>query len=132
MAGDFGLCGRNNQFDGGCDTRAGADAEYRVFAKAGETLDVSLTRGSSTCTIGWSGTISLRVYQDACADCGACPTPACGTQAYCTISNTQAPSFVAPADGWYTIVVDSNGPAEDKGGVYTLNVKLTCSGACGC
>ncbi|MCC6217386.1 MAG: hypothetical protein IT376_21185 [Polyangiaceae bacterium] len=132
VAGTWGLCGRNDQFNGGCDTRAGGDAEYRVFARAGETLDVSLARGSSTCTIGWSGTISLRIYQDACADCGACPAPTCATQAYCTIANSQTPSWVAPADGWYTLVVDSNGPAEDKGGVFTLNVKLTCAGACGC
>jgi hypothetical protein len=132
VADTWGLCLRSNNFNGGCDSRNGSDAEYRIFMRQGETAAISLTRGSSTCVIGWSGSISLRIYQDSCSNCASCPTPTCGTQVYCTTSNTQNPSYVAPADGWYTIVIDSNGPVEDKGGVFNLNVKLTCAGTCGC
>ena len=40
---------------------------------------------------------------------------------------------MAPNNGWYTIVVDSVGPVEDKGGFFYLNVKLTCAGGnCTC
>jgi Cys-rich repeat protein len=128
----YGLCGRANNFNGGCDTRNGSDAEYRIFMRQGETAAVTLTRGSSTCVIGWSGTVSLRIYQDTCSNCASCPAPTCGNQVYCQTSNTQTTNHVAAADGWYTIVVDSNGPVEDKGGVFNLNVKLTCAGTCGC
>lgn len=128
----YGLCGRSNNFNGSCDSSNGSDAEYRLFMLQGETAAVTLSRGSSTCTIGWSGTISLRIYQDTCSNCAACATPTCSTQPYCTTSNSQNPNFVAPADGWYTFVVDSKGPVEDKGGVFSLNIKLTCAGTCGC
>jgi Cys-rich repeat protein len=130
----YGLCGRDNDFNGGCESGNGSDAEYRLFMRAGESAAITLTRGSSTCTIGWSGTITLRIYKDACSNCASCPSPTCssGNQVYCVKSNTQNINHVADADGWYTIVVDSVGPVEDKGGVFDLTLKLTCSGTCGC
>ncbi|MBX3125614.1 MAG: hypothetical protein KF718_02820 [Polyangiaceae bacterium] len=129
----YGLCNRANNFTGGC-AGTGSDAEYRLFMRQAETVDVTLTRGSSTCTIGWSGTVSLKIYQAApcSSDCTSCPLT-CNTIAYCLQSNNQNTAFVAPSDGWYTIVVDSQGPVEDKGGVFYLNVKLSCAGGnCAC
>lgn len=127
----YGMCGRANNFNGGCDTRNGADASYRLFMRAGETAATSLVRGSQTCLSSWLGNISLRIYQDTCSNCAACPTPTCSTQPYCSINNNQSTNFVAPTDGWYTFVVDTAGTG-DYGGIFTLTIKLTCSGACAC
>ncbi len=130
----YGLCNRANNFTtGNCGGNTGSDAEYRLFMLKGETANITLTRGASTCTIGWAGTISLKIYEAACnADCTMCPQT-CSTIDHCVQNNNQNTNFVAPSDGWYTIVVDSAGPVDDKGGVFYLNVKLTCSGgSCAC
>jgi hypothetical protein len=130
----YGLCNRANNFTtGNCGGNTGSDAEYRLFMRQGENANITLTRGNSTCLIGWAGTISLKIYQAACsADCSSCPQT-CSTIGYCVQNNNQNTNFVAPSDGWYTIVVDSAGPVEDKGGVFYLNVKLTCAaGSCAC
>jgi Cys-rich repeat protein len=129
----YGMCLRNNDFtDNTCGGGTGSDAEYKLFMRMGETAAIQLTRGSSTCTIGWAGTISLKIFEAACDAACNCPKT-CSTNVYCTQSNSQSPMFVAPADGWYTIVVDTVGPVDDKGGVFYLNVKLACAGGnCAC
>jgi Cys-rich repeat protein len=134
----YGLCGRNNDFAtvSGCESGGssnGADAGYRLFMKAGESAHVTLVRGASTCAIGWNGTISLKIYGTSCsANCATCPQT-CATLHHCAQDNTQDLDFVAPASGWYVFVVDSRGAAtDDVGGVFDLEVKLTCTGACTC
>jgi hypothetical protein len=83
--------------------------------------------------MGWAGAISLKIYEAACnADCSSCPLT-CNTIDYCVQNNNQSTNFVAPNNGWYTIVVDSAGGGGDVGGVFNLNVKLTCNGgSCAC
>jgi hypothetical protein len=127
------MCGRANNFAriSSCESAEGADAGYRIYMKIGETLSVSMTRGSSTCAIGWAGTISLKIYGTACAaDCSTCANT-CATNHYCLQSNSQSTNFTAPASGWYNIVVDTreNG---DAGGVFDLMVNLNCNGPCTC
>jgi hypothetical protein len=135
---DYGMCGRANDFPSvsGCESGGssnGADAAYRLFMKTGETAHIALTRGASTCLSAWSGTISLKIYGTACsADCSSCANT-CGTLHYCMQSNSQSTNFVAPVSGWYDIVVDTRGAAgDDIGGVFDLQVSLTCAGACSC
>jgi hypothetical protein len=134
---NYGLCGRDSDFANitGCESGVsnGADAAYRIFMKIGETLDVSLLRGSSTCTIGWNGTVSLKIYGTACStDCSSCPNT-CASNYYCLQANSQSTSFTASASGWYDVVVDSRGAAnDDVGGVFDLMVTLTCPGGCTC
>ncbi|HEY5928314.1 MAG TPA: hypothetical protein VIV11_41785 [Kofleriaceae bacterium] len=134
---NYGLCNRTSNFGNitSCEsgTNDGSDAAYRIFMKTGESMQLALTRGSSTCTIGWNGTVSLKIYGTACsADCSTCANT-CATNHYCLQSNTQSTTFVAPASGWYDVVVDSRGGSTaDTGGVFDLMVTLTCTGGCTC
>jgi Cys-rich repeat protein len=135
----YGMCGRANDFAhvASCESGGssnGSDAAYRLFMKAGESAQVTLLRGSSTCSIGWNGTISLKIYGTACStNCASCPQT-CATLHHCQQANSQNTNFVAPTSGWYVFVVDTRGNAgEDIGGVFDLVVKLTCaSGTCTC
>jgi hypothetical protein len=133
---DYGLCNRSDNFGtvAGCESGggSGADAEYKLFMKTGESIHVTLTRGASTCVSGWANTISLKIYGTPCsADCSSCPQT-CSTVEYCAQSNSQSTTFVAPASGWYDIVVDTRDQG-DVGGVYDLKVTLTCpGGTCTC
>jgi hypothetical protein len=131
---DYGLCNRNNNFtDNTCGGGSGSDAEYKLFMRKNETANIQLTRGSQTCTGAWAGSLSLKIFEAACDASCNCSKTTCPTQVYCTQGNSQNPMFVAPADGWYTIVVDSAGSAGDVGGVYNLSVKLACAGGnCAC
>lgn len=139
VANVYGLCDRGNDFPSvaGCESGGssnGADAAYKLYMKTGESIHVVLTRGASTCTSGWNGNISLKIYGTPCsANCATC-AQTCSTQQYCQQSNSQNTTFTAPASGWYDIVVDSRGDAaSDTGGVFDLQVTLTCpGGACTC
>lgn len=130
----YGLCNRTNDFtDNTCGGGTGSDAAYKLFMRQGETANIQLTRGSATCTMGWGGAISLKIFEAPCDASCNCSTTTCSTRDYCVQSNNQNPMFVAPKDGWYTIVVDSVGPVDDKGGVFYLSVKLACAGgSCAC
>ena len=127
-------CANNFASISGCESSGdSADAAYRLYMKTGETMTVTLLRGSSTCTIGWNGTISLKIYGTACsADCSSCPNT-CATNHYCLQANSQTTSFTAAASGWYDVVVDSRGGSTaDTGGVFDLQVSLSCPGGCTC
>jgi hypothetical protein len=131
---DYGLCSRANNFtDNSCGGGSGSDAEYKLFMRKGETANIQLTRGAQTCTSSWAGPLSLKIFEAACDMSCNCSMTTCSTEVYCTQGNSQNPMFMAPADGWYTIVVDTTGPVGDQGGVFYLSVKLACAGGnCAC
>ena len=85
----------------------------------GEQISIDLSTAAGCLGVGsWYADLVLYRSTLGCAD------TTCPTRVLCT-EDTQStsPNYVAPADGWYFIVVDGN---NDKG-TYTLKVVLTCS-----
>ena len=93
--------------------------------RASESISVTLSTGTNCAGGVWAAT--LKVHKSlGCTDT-TCPTlEACHTN----ISSSTTRDYVATQDGWVYIVADSSTGNE---GVYTINVKLTCSVAgCDC
>lgn len=119
-------CSASNRFDD-CSWDAGNDHAYRLWARAGETLSATLTRGSAC--IGGSWDATLKLYQG--SDCG---TVTCSGDRWCRDRvNSSAQTYTAPRDGWIVLVVDGS-TAFDDDGAYTLRVTLRgcSSGTCEC
>ncbi len=110
-------CRAFNRFDD-CSWDAGGDHSYRIWARAGETITVTLTKGDGCTTVSWDAT--LKIYQG--ADCG---TVTCSRDLWCRDRvGSGAQTYVAPRDGWIVIVVDGSTAFDDEGD-YTLRVRLT-------
>ena len=136
----YGLCGRANDFPsgGGCNG-GGADGEYRLFMRAGESVQTIVTK-AGYCNMSASGNITLKVFQAACdAACG-CPVPTtCPSSArvVCqagasSVGQSITNNYTADKDGWYTFVVDTE-ISTDNNFQFTMTLKLTCGAAgCGC
>ena len=93
-------------------------------------MHVDLTLGTK-CGIAKAWDAVLKVY-----DSTGCTDRTCAAVASChTAVSPYTETLVAPAEGWYTIVVDgkTGSAVNDDSGTYTLTVKLTCkTGACEC
>lgn len=110
-------CRASNRFDD-CSWDAGADHAYRLWARAGETLSASITRGSGCVDSTWAAT--LKLYQG-----GDCGTVTCSRDSWCRDHiGTGAQTYVAPRDGWTVLIVDGSTAFDDEG-AYTLRVRLT-------
>lgn len=137
--GAYGLCGRGNDFasGGGCNG-SGADAEYRLFMRAGESVQTTVTK-YGYCNQSASGNLTLKVFQAACDGACGCPVPTTcpnATRVVCQagaggVGQSIANSYTADKDGWYTFVVDTEINTDDNF-QFTMTLKLTCAGTCGC
>lgn len=117
----------NDDDVGSCDD--GSDEEfYRIYLGAGQTMNLDF----STYAMNYDPV--LKVYSGTNCDNS-------GTEDLITCSDTKTGTaaellqFVAPADGWYSIVVDGyfSGSTMDDIASYTLKVQVTCLPAhCGC
>ncbi len=116
-------CNVSNAVDSSGCADSGNDHSYRVYLRAGEHISIDLSTSAGCAgSLSWHATLVLYRSTLGCTD------TTCPTRVLCT-EDTQSttPSYVAPADGWYFIVVDGN---NDEG-TYTLKVGLTCNAA-GC
>ncbi|MDO9015710.1 MAG: hypothetical protein Q8S73_09600 [Deltaproteobacteria bacterium] len=117
-------CSASNRFDD-CSWDAGGDHAYRLWARAGETLTVTLSRGSGCVSSSWDAT--LKLYQG-----GDCGTVTCSGDRWCRDRvGSGAQTYVAPRDGWIVLIVDGSTAFDDEG-TYTLRVRLSGCAAAGC
>lgn len=117
----------------GCPS-SNLDYAHRVFMRKGETLHITLTLGNPCY---WAGPWSMvfKIYSGAaCAESTTCSNPVgCWTPS----TSPWTHDFVAPADRWYTLVIDGtnailSGSGADNGS-YGLPLKLDCNQAnCEC
>jgi hypothetical protein len=116
-------CSASNKFDT-CDWDAGGDHAYRLYMRKGESASLDVVIGGGCVTSFWS--MTLKVYSNT-----GCDSQACTTEDFCDDHESHdTRTYVAPRDGWYTIVVDGSTAFDDEGD-YKLTVKLTCAKA-GC
>jgi hypothetical protein len=117
--------GKNND-DQGTNKTECWDAKYdhffRIWMRAGETLDVTLTPKT------FSFNSMLKLYQGTGCEAGGDPLIGCYNQG----SDGKPDSiqgYAAVADGWYSIVVDGRMAfdADQDWGPYSLILKITCS-----
>ncbi|MBW2261210.1 MAG: hypothetical protein JRG91_04485 [Deltaproteobacteria bacterium] len=113
-------CYASNRFDssGSC-WDAGADHSYRIYMRAGESMDVEVYADWGCVETSWD--LTLKIFQNS-----GCTDTACTTRVFCEdyiTSHTE--HFTAPHDGWYIIVVDGTTAFDDEGD-YDLDVTLTC------
>jgi hypothetical protein len=117
-------CSASNRLDESC-WDAGGDHTYRIWARTGETVTATVTRGEGCRTSSWDA--SLKFYQG--ADCG---TVTCGGDRSCRdFVGSGAQTYVAPRDGWIVVAVDGSTAFDDEGD-YTLRVRLSGCAAAGC
>lgn len=118
-------CGASDGNNTDCASDDGFDRSYRIFLRKGEKISVNYNGSAGTC--GGSNSTRLKINQNS-NGCGTPTAVACNpSSTVCTsLSST---TYVAPAEGWFTIVADST-----KAGAglesYTLTVKLdptTCA-----
>lgn len=117
----------NDDDASGCDD--GSDEEfYRIYLGAGQVMNLDFS------TFATNYDPVLKVYSGTNCDNS-------GTDDLITCSDTKSGTaaellqFVAPADGWYSIVVDGyfSGSTMDDIASYTLKVQVTCLPThCGC
>jgi len=110
----------SDRFDD-CSWDAGFDQTYRIWARAGETVTVNLTRGAGCSSSSWRAT--LKLYQG-----GDCGTVTCtrGQDRWCEeFVTTRDYAYVAPRDGWIVVVVDGSTSDSTDRGAYTVRVRLT-------
>jgi hypothetical protein len=122
-----------NVSTGSCDA-TGPDHVYRVFVRAGETLEVDLYPGFPCFGSGDYQGVLMLYFTPGCADPAASTCPY-GTQTLCDDWHFYVEKKLqATEDGWYTIVVDGNDRfSSEDAGDYSLKVKLTCNaGDCEC
>lgn len=119
-------CSATNQssaYGTGCDD-AGRDHSYRIFMRAGESINVTLTQGTK-CAGATAFNRVFKIYAGTgCSDTG------CGTKKFCYSpgAGTYNKGLNVTEDGWYHLVVDGvqgTGGGDDSGS-YTLTVKLAC------
>ena len=107
----------------------GRDHSYRIFMRAGESITVTVTKGSK-CSNATSWDRVFKIYAGT-----GCDDRSCADKLECRSmgGGTFYDDFTAPADAWYVLVIDGRASAYDDSGDYSLTVKLTCSTAnCGC
>jgi hypothetical protein len=136
----YGLCGRANDFAGGGGCNGyGADAEYRLFMRAGESVQTTVTK-YGYCNQSVGGNLTLKVFQAACDMACTCAAPTTCPNSARVVCQSGAGSvgqsiqnnYTADKDGWYTFVVDTE-VTDDNNFQFTMTVKLTCGpGGCGC
>ena len=120
-------CYANDRFDesSGC-WDANSDHTYRIYLRATEKIDVTLTTGEP-CGYYASWYATFSVY----GATGGCQGTTKGSRLFCVDQKTShVTSYTAPADGWYYVIVDGSSAFDDEGD-YTFRVKLTCKTA-GC
>ncbi len=111
---------------------SGYDHTYRIFLRKNEKISISYTGFSDDCwgSGGGSTWAEFKVIQ-ASSGCGDPINGSCPNYSIC--SDKSSGTYVAPAEGWYVIVADSDDFGA-QGFSYTLTVKLdatTCQTA-GC
>jgi Cys-rich repeat protein len=120
-------CYASDKFDdsSGC-WDANSDHAYRLYMRQGETASIDIQSGWDCASSYSSWNVTLQIWGN--SGCGALT---CTNKLACQYNNyKQSRVFVAPADGWYIIVVDGSSAFDDEGD-YTFTVKLTCKVA-GC
>lgn len=113
-------CYASDDFDdsGSCYD-AGADHSYRIYMRAGESMDVYVYADWGCVETWWD--LTLKIYQNS-----GCSDTSCTTRAYCDdYISSHTEHFTAPHDGWYIIVVDGSTAFDDEGD-YDLEVTLAC------
>ncbi len=106
-----------------------ADEEfYRIYLGQGQVMQLEGSTNSAYYEP------LLKIYSgtdcdnNGTSDLIICSNAKTGTQ-------TETYEFTAPADGWYSVIIDGNfsGSMFDDGASYTLNVKVICNPTnCGC
>lgn len=101
---------------------AGKDNYFRIWLVAGDILDVILTP-KSIASVTWDS--MMKIYTGTlCDGQGALPINCYDTGG--EGGKDYVNSFIAPADGWYTIVVDGRTSVSSQWLPYLLTVKLAC------
>ena len=104
-----------------------ADHFYRVFLLAGESLHVRMRH----LTTGFNGVLALHRSFVPCSG-ETCDEEVACQNAYNQSGMHENISYVAPADGWYTIVADCRLTPLYSYRYYYLDVTIGCTGDCGC
>ncbi|MBI5531284.1 MAG: hypothetical protein HY898_01115 [Deltaproteobacteria bacterium] len=115
-------CSASDKFDDSSSCwDANADHAYRLYMRKNDSASIDIT-SSWDCQSSYSSwNVTLQIWGNT-----GCGDLACTNKLVCQYNNTkQTKIFVAPADGWYIIVVDGSSAFDDEGD-YTFTVKLTC------
>jgi hypothetical protein len=108
--------------------QSGADRYYRIYLLAGEKLDVVY----KDLVNGFDGVLVIRQSTQGCNSTTCDQEVAC-QNAYHEAGMNEHIIYVAPENGWYSIVADSRiTPTVSGYNNYELDVTLYCTGTCGC
>jgi hypothetical protein len=97
------------------------DNFFRIYLIAGDQLDADLYG------LEWEFDAMMKLYSGTdCADNGENDLISCTNDG--GDGNDESLTYVAPADGWYTLVVDGRSAFsnEEDYGYYDLDIVLTC------
>ncbi|MEZ4408403.1 MAG: hypothetical protein R3A52_18305 [Polyangiales bacterium] len=112
-------CSARNRFDD-CSWDAGGDHAYRIWARSGETVTATITRGGGCVSSSWD--VTMKIYQG--ADCGTVPCRNGDRWCHDHVASNSSHTYTATRDGWLMLVVDGSTAFDDEG-AYGLRVRLS-------